>query len=318
LEGAVAAAQDGDTIVIHGDGPFPTRPIAIQGKTLAIKAAPGYQPRIVFVPEKDDPIWQPLLTSDRALTLEGLDLCEQPGTTDPDKPKTTHLVYCEHAGLHLKSCRLLAPHSCALVVCRRPPRLEIEDCRIVAHTAALCIEAGSNSGSEINLRGNRLAIQGTCGTALSLWETKTSLPSVVRLHIEDSRVQADRIITLTATTSEIEMNARGNQFEFNNALLACTGFTKKGDALFAPPPSHSRSQTWGEKRCPFFRWHGENNRYHATGNWFSVDGKSAGIQNLRAWSELWQSTEAGSSEGSALSTSEPSLSAATHQAAFSK
>src|SRR5262249_38490861 len=95
-------------------------------------------------------------------------------------------------------------------------------------------------------------------------------------------------------------------------------FQEKGDALFAPPPSNSRSQTWGEKRCPFFRWHGENNRYHGTAHWFSVDGKNAGIQNLRAWSELWQSTEAGSSEGSALSASEPSLSAAAHQAAFSK
>ena len=63
LAAAVAAAGDGDTITIHGDGPFATEPVAVSGKALALRAAPGSRPALQFAGPPSP--WQALLSSDR-------------------------------------------------------------------------------------------------------------------------------------------------------------------------------------------------------------------------------------------------------------
>src|SRR5262249_15442586 len=73
LAAAVNAAQDGDVIDVHGDGPFLTPPLTIQGKRLTIRAALGSQP--VFVMERPGiGSRQPFIRSDSSLRLEGLEV----------------------------------------------------------------------------------------------------------------------------------------------------------------------------------------------------------------------------------------------------
>ena len=107
LQDAIGAAGDGDILLIHGDGPFCVPPVRIQGKALAIKAAPGSQPRLELPVTSRNSAWQALLSTDRPLTLQGLEL-----TVDHDQASAAaepmHLVYCEGGALHMRDCRLLA------------------------------------------------------------------------------------------------------------------------------------------------------------------------------------------------------------------
>src|SRR5262249_33733531 len=74
LRQPLAAAQDGDTILIHGRGPFVTGPLEVRGKSLTLRAAPGARPALVRGPAHAPAPGQALLATDRALTLEGIDL----------------------------------------------------------------------------------------------------------------------------------------------------------------------------------------------------------------------------------------------------
>lgn len=47
LAGAIAQLKDGDTIEVHGNGPFPVPEVRLDGKALIIRAAPGYRPQFV-------------------------------------------------------------------------------------------------------------------------------------------------------------------------------------------------------------------------------------------------------------------------------
>ena len=72
LIGAIAEMQDGDTIEVHGNGPFQVGPTVIENRTLAIRAAAGYRP--VFVPTQLNPartVWFELRSA--GLNVEGCD-----------------------------------------------------------------------------------------------------------------------------------------------------------------------------------------------------------------------------------------------------
>src|SRR5207302_1331943 len=47
---ALAVLAAGETLEVHGNGPFPLVPVVFEGKGLILKAAPGYRPRFVPAP----------------------------------------------------------------------------------------------------------------------------------------------------------------------------------------------------------------------------------------------------------------------------
>ena len=74
LDQAIAHAQDGDTILVRGNGPFLIHGVSCRGKSLTIKAETGFRPRFDFLaaPRKSD--WTPLFWANRDLTLHGIEL----------------------------------------------------------------------------------------------------------------------------------------------------------------------------------------------------------------------------------------------------
>ncbi|HEY1861202.1 MAG TPA: serine/threonine-protein kinase, partial [Gemmataceae bacterium] len=74
MAAALEAAQDDDIVTIQGNGPWPTEPLTIRDKTLTLQAAPGCRPSLRLTPSPGRRPWQALLTSNRPLTLIGLDL----------------------------------------------------------------------------------------------------------------------------------------------------------------------------------------------------------------------------------------------------
>ncbi len=76
LAEAVAAAEDGAVVLVHGPGPFPTPPLSWRGRALTVRATSGERPCLEMASAADP--WQALLTTDRDLTLEGLELRSRP------------------------------------------------------------------------------------------------------------------------------------------------------------------------------------------------------------------------------------------------
>jgi hypothetical protein len=75
LKEAIAAAGAGDTIEIHGNGPFISSFLQIkENKPLRIRAADGYRPVISFQHEPIEQHWFGLVRVEAPLVLEGIEL----------------------------------------------------------------------------------------------------------------------------------------------------------------------------------------------------------------------------------------------------
>src|SRR5262249_11616092 len=68
---ALAVLTDGDTIEVHGNGPFKLPRVALAGKSLTWRAGPGYRPEFVPAdpPGHDDTSWWSIKKG--TLLLEG-------------------------------------------------------------------------------------------------------------------------------------------------------------------------------------------------------------------------------------------------------
>jgi hypothetical protein len=274
LEDALTRAQDGDTLIIRGHGPYWIRPTTLR-KALTIKAGPGWHPCIELLSEKSVPGWRPLLTTDHPLTLQGLELSRSSSSLQPG---TAHLVCSEQAPLRLIGCTLLAPHGRALVVCRRTSAAHLEGCRIQAHASAVCLEINSGTPAELTLVDNTLTAQDSQGAALTIWPTDQGPPAAVRLWLEGNTVEAGRVLSLSGSLRQMEITATDNTFRFQEALLSCAGL--------------SEPERWQQA----LQWHGRQNRYQSATGWLSVNGQVAQVRGLAGWRELMRSEEADSVE----------------------
>jgi len=273
LEAAISAARDEETVVIHGAGPFSISPIAIQGKSLSIKAARGSHPRLELTRADTDSIWQPLLLTDRPLTLQGLELaCTNSGRPAPFAG-ASHLVYCQHASLRMTDCRLLAPSGNSLVVCRNCTNVELRNCSLTAQASAICLEAGNETSSELRLVDTKLIVNDSQGAALSLWTNDRERRSAVRLHLERDKIDAGRIFALAGPVQGVQVFAERSEFTFHQALLSCAGSSDM----------RCLQRSWA--------WQGRDNRYQGQRDWLLVDGKPVNVSEFPAWQQVWRADE---------------------------
>jgi serine/threonine-protein kinase len=287
LEAAVAAARDGDTVEVHGEAPLRTGPLTVRGKALTLRAAAGSRPRLLLAPAAVARLWQPFLTTDAALTVEGLELAYDLPDTAPEPNRAAHLVYSEGAPLRLVRCRLLAPRGCDLVVCRRARRVELRDCTLAAWSVAVGIEADAGPSPEITLVGNDITIQEYDGAALSLWGAAREPMAAFRLQLGNNTVRAGRVVALAAFDGGVDVTAHDNRFTFRQAFLSAVGGS--------PTPGWRTGS----------RWQGRNNRYHGSADWLTVDGGPGGVRGLAGWRAFWQTEEAGSVEDTAALPARP-------------
>ncbi|MCI0463792.1 MAG: serine/threonine protein kinase [Gemmataceae bacterium] len=280
LEAAVAAARAEDTVVLHGEGPFRTRPLAIQGKALTLRAEAGSRPRVELAALPTDRPWQALLATDRPLVLEGLEL-GHPGREETRGPAgATYLVYADPARVRLLRCRLLSPQGTALLVCRRTQHLELTDCLLLAHASACCVEVGAGPVPVLELRGNTFEVKDRRGAALAVWAGEDPTQAAIKLLLERNRLEAGRIAAFAGLTRGVEIRAQDNTFAFHEALLSFVGF---------PGPEGCRRAT---------RWCGARNRYQASADWLCIDGQPDALRSLKEWQTAWPIQELGSSERS--------------------
>jgi serine/threonine protein kinase len=222
LQDALAAAREGDTLIIHGQGPFRWGPAVLGDKALTIQAAPNCRPHIELTLAVGQPRWQPLLSASRSLRLHGLVLTQQVPAT-PVSPDTSHLVYTSGPEVRLVDCELLAPGARALVVCRNAGAVELRGCRLLGEALAVCVEAGTGSATEVDLVGNTVTVTGSHAAALALWEAAGRNAGPVRVRMERNTVRAGRIVALAQPVRGLEILGRANAFLFRDTLLDGAG-----------------------------------------------------------------------------------------------
>ena len=179
LSEAIAAARDGDRIRIRSHATFALAPLEIRGKVLTLQAAPGFRPVLVRSATALRVPWQALLASDRALTLEGIELRDDYAGTASEP---TYLLFSEGAPLTLTDCRLLAPRGTAAVVARNPGHVRLTKCWIVVHQFALCLETSDTPACQLTLTDNSICTEAPAGAAISTMSSACSVGSVTKYH----------------------------------------------------------------------------------------------------------------------------------------
>jgi serine/threonine protein kinase len=267
LAEAVAAADDGAVVTIHGAGPYPTPPLTRRGRSLTLRAAPDCRPCLEIKAAASDP-WQTLLTTDRDLTLQGLDLRSLPNRSAGGG----RLIYCERANLSLVDCRLSAPDG-AGIVHRNGGELSLDGCRVETDGVAVSVEVGQKKTCQIRIVNTKLEARAPSSAGLALWAPEIRQPTTVEVELTNDTFRANRAIALTALPASLHVMARGNDFFFRNGLLACAGYADR--------------QAWRQATA----WEGRDNRYHGPGMWLNFDGRPAEVSNLAAWRGLWRGAD---------------------------
>jgi serine/threonine protein kinase len=106
LAEAALGASDGDTIEVHGNGPFVTPPINLGKTALRIRAGAGFRPIIRLSPEgleTDDP----LIETSAPLVLEGLELQRVGQKPRKKYLRTPNIVISDGAPFWVANCRFI-------------------------------------------------------------------------------------------------------------------------------------------------------------------------------------------------------------------
>jgi len=275
LAEAVAAAEDGDTIRIQAEGNLTTGSIDLRGKALTLMAASGARPILHFAPPKDPQIRQALLTVDRPLILQGLELDLPAFPEQSFSTPAVHLVYCQDTSLQITGCLLRAPGGHSPLVCRNCSEVKLLDSEIVAAGSLLCVEVGEASAVDVSLDRCRLTATNPDSAGLVFWAEEASRPSPVRLNLEHNHLQAGRVVSFSGLAAPVAVHAYRNEFTFERALLSYAGFPDK--------------TAWQNTA-----WHGRDNKYQGTSDWMCVDGAPVGVRGLAAWQSWWGQPEPGS------------------------
>jgi WD40 repeat protein len=146
LAAAVAAAQAGDTIEIHGNGPFLTEPIVLLDKPLVIRAGSGYRP-VVQLDRAFHDRKRGLIHTHAPLVLEGLDLW-----TDATNDVNSHTVTVHEAKARLivRHCRVIAAGNGHAINATRVPHVEIKNTEILS-SSSNCIGWGLPGGGRMTI-----------------------------------------------------------------------------------------------------------------------------------------------------------------------
>jgi hypothetical protein len=177
LADAVTAAQSGDTIEVHADGPPITRPIEIKGKALTIRAAPGAAPSLRLKREAaQDPTVN--LWTDAPLTVEGLAF--HFAAKAPPVEGYSWILRSENAPLRVANCKFLAdlPGIYSFLLVNRSPRCEIRNCQAAVTRSGTLITWECGSNGQLVLDNNAVA---GLGSAVVLQPSENTKEGTIQL-----------------------------------------------------------------------------------------------------------------------------------------
>ncbi|MBY0228735.1 MAG: serine/threonine protein kinase [Gemmataceae bacterium] len=269
LAGTLDVIRDGDTVEIHGNGPYHLGKLSLAGQKLELKAAPGYRPR--FLPHEgvwaNDPFhW--ITLKDAALAVQG---CDFDGGPPVAKGAPLFLLGKGGAICFLRKCRVMnMPNFCHF----DGPALEVSDSLIAsvhpAHIGARCAVLCRNSIVACPFGGLELAA-----------------PGGQKVRLENCTFWTSRVVALVLGAQDVEVVAKGNVFDFRTA-----------PRMRALPVDRREGLDASDWRG-HLRWQGERNLYRGLGPdtnraapaWWPKEPSA-----LAAWNRFLPKAEEGSRE----------------------
>jgi len=292
LAAAIADAEDGETIEVHGNGPFLTPPLAIEGKRLTIRPAADSQP--VFLAESQgETLSKPFVQTDSDLRLEGLEVrwsMEVPlGRSEPDFLARC-IIAATRGKLRVAHCRVISVTSdrfnaCVGGSCRE---LSLKDCHLLAKDD-IGVFWGTEPGARLNLEG--CLLENRIGVSI-LPDAGSASANSAQARLTHNTIAASRGLQLMLEgppRQPVPINARHN-------LLDCEHLFSLN--LVRPPRSGKNvaklenltgllqlNAAWSERA----NVHRAGMNYIVRGVMARPASFAAGdIQTLPAWLELWK------------------------------
>jgi tRNA A-37 threonylcarbamoyl transferase component Bud32 len=209
LADAVAAAADGDTLVVHGDGPHTSSRIDIRGKKLTVRAAEGSRP--LFTPDGTTRSAQ-WLTSDSELTLAGL-VVEWPGKAgdaEPTPPAVEDGVVVGNGPLTVRRCRITGGPRMSCVV--GTSATTVDTCHLISDRAGgACVLW--RAGALLSVEGT--ALEGRNGVVIGGGANGSPV------ELTDCTFQTDSAVMFVVNrqaAATVQATARRCLFDTNNVI----------------------------------------------------------------------------------------------------
>ena len=262
--GVMPEIENGDTIEVHGNGPFEMGKLALQGKNVTLKAAAGYRPR--FLPHasayRGDTYWIKAIDGD--LTLEGCDFISRPPAGAPNE--SLSLIYGRNAAITLRKCRVMALHDTGHVDGKS---LNVEDCLLLVNTLPAL-----SAKTECHFQNN---------VVYSVSSFRLSAPGGQRVTLRNNTFCSWMgwgvgLFAVEPKAKDITITAKGNLFDF------------------APSNGGIGSPLMGTDWIGNVAWEGRNNLYRGLTHWQQGDKLHKGLDG---WAKLTGKPEQGSRETSA-------------------
>jgi hypothetical protein len=297
LAEAVLAASDGDTVEVHGNGPFETEPINLGRTALTIRAGAGYWPVIKPNPAGNQR-FKALLETEALLVLEGLELQR----VDPDAPwdgMWRGIVSSSNAPLHAANCRFVA-RNFHYGISAASPTCQLRNCEFLCeHTG---VGWGPAQGGSRLLIDNCLQATGLIGLGnrapddtepASVRLTRvTSLASYVFLRFDFGPERWQRLLKADRGTRIMRVEASGNVFDAGRVLADLVIDRDVPDGEVAPFLATGVA------------WQGLGNLYAVKGPYVSLTApggkvlRSGGtVKSFADWANFWGAAETGSTTG---------------------
>jgi serine/threonine protein kinase len=286
LADAVAAAADGDTIVVHGDGPHTSSRIDIHGKKLTVRAADGSRP--LFTPDGTTRSAQ-WITSDSELTLDGL-VIEWPGKAgdaEPTPPSVEDGVVYASGPLTVRRCRFTCGPRMSCVA--STGQASIGDCQLACdRNGGACVLWRATAALTVE----RTVLEGRNGVVIA------GGAKAVPVELTNCVFQTDTAVMFLAirqATAAIPTTSRRCLFDTNNVVTLYSmpaypiGGRPTADELRA---AVKRSTVWTDAENVYRR-----NASYATA-WARNRPQAAGdIKTTADWLAFWQQPSTKSIEG---------------------
>ena len=287
LDSAVAAANNGDTIEVRGNGPFVSAPIVIREQALIIRAAEGFRPVIELSPDVKDA--RPLIETHAALVVEGLKLVRTPVVETDDEDLGYSVIHSFDAPLFVANCEF-ANHFLSIRASRSPV-CEIRNCMFVQSQDALSYTppAGGRLRMQNNIhQGNGL---------LHLHHNDAESIDDVSVVISHNTIVARPVWLFLHVLPEGQVASTPPvRLQFNDnivdAVMAMIHFSRSGDLLQNHEPLSVEEMELALKRT--LAWEEGRNLYSLQGGYVETglnsqpkSGPAFSIKANDHWQRFW-------------------------------
>ena len=301
LEDVITSAEDGQEIIVDGDGPYESPRIDIGRKRLSIVANKGASPLFVNKMEPGVSNLQ-FLKSDNDLHLSGIrvEWLVEIEVTDLQKMNDMPAIFCNDGTLKLDDCAIRRGSSGGCAYGSRS--IEIRGCTFEGGSHCLCWTA---QGYSVIVENSTLRGKNGCLILFPLSNSQGKGTNQFKMVNVTSVGETAIEIGLTrAQSNATQFQSEGCVFD-NSNLLSLVGGPNLARQVVMPASMLSLMQNavdWQESKCR-----------HRTGQTY-LSGRmlirperrySSGFVGLSAWRKLWQSDFSGSNELNQETKEEP-------------